>query len=571
MVRHYGSKLVEQALASEKVQAISIALVDDQQVIWSQGFGYADVLAKRPATGDTVYRVGSISKLFTDTAALQLVERGKLNLDEPVQRLLPGFSPKSWDGSGTEITSRMLMTHHSGLQRDSAKSFQSKTPERFTHLASNFTSYLAYPPGQLLSYSNIGLTVLGSVVEKLSGHPFEAQLKQEVLEPLGMTQSDFSTSASFTAGMAQSYDSAEVRPAVPLRDVPAGGLNSTVNDLSRFMQMIFAGGRSNGQQVLKAETVAEMFQPQNTNVKLDFDNTMGLGWFLQLPDKSRISGGGLLAEHGGAIDGYRSELMMLPGHKLGVVVLSNSASGAEAVNDIALEVLKLALEAKTGLHASGTPSDGARFVEHPLAPALIDQWVGNYATTMGYIRVYSKDGKSLQVDALGHTVMLREREDGLWGLSYKLMGIVPVSLGNLGTIGLSRQTVDGRELLIAHQGPRQALAGERIRALPVDGNSRQFAEQHLGHYEVTDAGDGKLEIHGVRFLEENGVLIAEVKVADSDQMARVAVKPVTGNLALALGPLADRGEVVEALSSNSGSVEVRALGLTFRKLVPPGP
>jgi CubicO group peptidase (beta-lactamase class C family) len=192
-VRRYGAELIERAIAQEKVQGISIALVDEQQVIWSQGFGYADAQAKRAATGDTIYRVGSISKLFTDTAALQLVERGRLNLDQPVQPLLAGFAPKSWDGTGTEITPRMLMTHHSGLQRDSAKSFQSKAPERFSHFVSKFNSHLAYPPGQILSYSNIGLTVLGSIVEKQSGRPFEDQLKQEVLEPIGMTHSDFST------------------------------------------------------------------------------------------------------------------------------------------------------------------------------------------------------------------------------------------------------------------------------------------------------------------------------------------------------------------------------------------
>jgi hypothetical protein len=98
---------------------------------------------------------------------------------------------------------------------------------------------------------------------------------------------------------------------------------------------------------------------------------------------------------------------------------------------------------------------------------------------------------------------------------------------------------------------------------------RRFVDEHLGQYDVTDAGEGKVEIRSVRFLEENGVLIAEVKTADSNQVARVVLKPVTANLALALGPLADRGEVVEALSSGGGAVEVRALGLTFRKRASP--
>lgn len=138
----YATELIERAIAKEQVPGISIALVDDQRVVWSQGFGYADVQAKQPATADTLYRVGSISKLFTDTAALQLAESGKLNLDEPVQRLLTGFAPRSWDGSSADITPRMLMTHHSGLQRDVAKSFQSRKPPRFTEITDHFDSYL---------------------------------------------------------------------------------------------------------------------------------------------------------------------------------------------------------------------------------------------------------------------------------------------------------------------------------------------------------------------------------------------------------------------------------------------
>ncbi|MFL5341292.1 MAG: serine hydrolase domain-containing protein, partial [Gemmataceae bacterium] len=109
-------KFIARELEQKRLPAISVALVDDQTVIWAKGFGFADAAKKVPATADTVYRVGSVSKLFTDLAIMKLVEEGKLKLDEPVTTYLPNFAPKN--PSGKAITLRQLMTHHSGLCRE---------------------------------------------------------------------------------------------------------------------------------------------------------------------------------------------------------------------------------------------------------------------------------------------------------------------------------------------------------------------------------------------------------------------------------------------------------------------
>jgi len=571
--RRHGTELIERAIAREKVQGISVALVDDQRVVWSQGFGYADAEAKKPATADTLYRVGSISKLFTDAVAMQLVESGKLNLDAPVQNVLPGFAPKSWDGTHVGITPRMLMTHHSGLQRDVAKSFQSERPPRFSEITDHFDSYLVYQPGQMLSYSNIGLSVLGSVVEKISGRPFEEQEQRALLDPLGMSNSSFDAAASPSPDMAKSYQGNKILPSIPLRDVPAGGLNSSVNDLSRFMAMVFANGQSGGHEVLTQASVSEMLRAQNEGVKIDLDTRVGLGWFLQSPDKARIRGGGWVAMHGGAIDGYRSNMTVLPEHKLGIVVLSNSSTAGESLQHIATQVLQVALEAKTGIRppdAKAAGSDeaagGPHFVGKPIKPDVIAQWVGDYTTRIGHVRIDSKDGKSLQAHALGHTFGLRERDDGRFGLSYKLMGLLPVNLGSLGTLGLSRRTLEGRDVLVIHEGPEEVLAGERLPAIEMSADLRQGFQQYIGKYEVANPGDGKVEVTGVRFLEDKGVFIAEVDVADDKKTLRIVLKPISPTRMMALGPLSDRGDMVEALPNQNGHIEVQAAGLTFRKV-----
>ena len=568
----YATRLVQRTIANDKVQGVSIALVVDQQVVWSQGFGYAEAETRQPATADTIYRVGSISKLFTDAAALQLAERGKLDLDEPIGRRLPGFTPRSWTGSSVAITPRMLMTHHSGLQRDVAKSFQSARPPRFTELTEHFDSYLSYDPGQILSYSNVGLTVLGTLVERVSGQPFEAQQRASLLEPLGMAHSAFDAAVSPSPDMAKSYQGKEPLAAIPLRDVPAGGLNSSVNDLGRFMRMLFADGRFDGRQILRPESIKEMFRPQNAAVPLDLDTRVGLGWFLQSPDKAQLAGGGWLAEHAAAIDGYRSSLVVLPEHKLGVVILASSTTANASIRRIALQVLSVALQARAGIRqpvektaeldeTAVTPA----FVDKPLESAILDRWVGDYTTSAGLVRITSDDRKSLQVEAFGVTARLRERIDGQFGLSYRLLSVIPIDLGTFGRLGFSRRTIDGRDVLVASNGPREALAGQRLPNAPLPADLRSQVERHLGEYEVVDQGDAKIEVDSVRLLQERERFIAEVGVTSPRQTIGVPLKPLNEAQTLALGVLADRGDMIETVPDPSGAIEVRAVGLTLRR------
>ena len=128
--RQYITWLIEQGMADADVTGLSIALVDDQQVVWAQGFGYADKQANIKATPDTVYHLGSIAKVFTATAAMQLAEQGKLNIDQPLQQILPEFSIKSRFGGVDKITPRNIMTHHSGLPGNWVRGMSERHPAR---------------------------------------------------------------------------------------------------------------------------------------------------------------------------------------------------------------------------------------------------------------------------------------------------------------------------------------------------------------------------------------------------------------------------------------------------------
>src|SRR5262249_34076443 len=160
------SEFINEQMREKDLPGISIALVDDQQIVWQKGFGYADPKAKKPADEKTIYRVGSVSKLFTDIAIMQLVEQGKLDLDAPVTRYIPEFQPRNT--SGKAITLRELMSHRSGLVRETpiGSYFDPNPPTLTKTIASLNNTPLVYPPDTRTKYSNAAIATVGYILER---------------------------------------------------------------------------------------------------------------------------------------------------------------------------------------------------------------------------------------------------------------------------------------------------------------------------------------------------------------------------------------------------------------------
>ena len=161
-------RFIGREVANKDLPALSIALVDDQTIVWARGFGLADPNRKIPATAETVYRVGSVSKLFTDIAIMQLVERGVLDLDAPVNHYLPDFKPAN--PSGKAITLRHLMAHRSGLVREPPVGhyFDPTHPSLAETVRSLNATELVYPPETRVKYSNAAIATAGYVLEYCS-------------------------------------------------------------------------------------------------------------------------------------------------------------------------------------------------------------------------------------------------------------------------------------------------------------------------------------------------------------------------------------------------------------------
>ena len=558
----YIKKLIQYEMNKNSVTGLSIALVDDQHIVWSGGFGYANQEQKIPATAETLYRVGSISKLFTDTAAMQLVEQGRLDIDQPLRKYLPEFSIKTNYTDTADITPRMLMTHHAGLPRDRLKGFMTLHPLPFTKLVEDIhEDYVVYPPNLIFSYSNLGIALLGHAIQNQSGMPFADYMQQSVLAPLGMTNSSFDTGVSTSALMAKGYLGTKPELDPPLRDVPAGGLNSSVTDMSHFISMIFAGGISVDHRILKAETINEMLRPQNMSVPLDFNFRVGLGWMLSTLGGSTIENAGIVAHHSGGTILFHSQMYLLPEHKLGVIVLSNSSTAGKVVDHIATETLSLALQTKTGIRQ---PEHSKILTDDkPLSAETVQDYVGDYTTLAGFAQIKAC-GKGICANVANHNFNLVRGNDGQFRLDYSLLGIFHINLGNLGEIGLTRRTVNGRDLLVARVGSQEMLVGQRMQALSNPYTWRKY----LGDYEITNLEDDYNFNDHIRLIEERGFLLIEMTPTNSKGgKRRIPLTPITDREGLLLGPLSDGGDTIRIVKEN-GEERVLFSGYMLKKIAP---
>ncbi len=191
------SKLIQSVVDSNGITGLSVALVDDQEMVWAEGFGFADKENGVRATPETVYGVASISKLFTATAIMQLAEIGKLDIDQPLQTYIPKFSINSRFTGSSPITPRNVMTHHSGLPSDLLNGLVATGDNEASLIESAFdelvqqidTAYVGNPPDTPFSYSNLGYGLLGHAVAQSSGQNLIEYVDEAVLRPLGMKSS----------------------------------------------------------------------------------------------------------------------------------------------------------------------------------------------------------------------------------------------------------------------------------------------------------------------------------------------------------------------------------------------
>jgi CubicO group peptidase (beta-lactamase class C family) len=345
---------LEAQRAYDLIPGVSAAIVHDQEVLWTGGFGLADVASDRPATSDTIYSICSISKLFTSVAVLRERDAGHLHLEDPVGKYLPWFRLRKTEGEG-DITIEGLLTHASGLPRESDSPYWSPPDFRFpTHeqIVETLSSQSALAaPETYYQYSNLGLTLAGELVAATSRMPYDRYVRENILAPLGLKDTTTEMpEAERGKRLATGYTALdrqgkrEPMPFFQARGIsPAAGYASTAEDLARFASWQFRLLKKGGSEVLKATTLREM---QRVHwVEPDFETLRGLGFRIDRRDKRTFVG------HEGSCPGYRTSLVLNPDEQVAIVFLANAqgvdvSDYVDALSDIVSPAVRAAVKEK---------------------------------------------------------------------------------------------------------------------------------------------------------------------------------------------------------------------------------
>ena len=336
----FSSRLAGDVRA-DNVGGITAGVVVGRDLVWAQGFGWADVRTRVPAGVNTIYRTGSISKSFTAVALLQLWERGFLSLEDPVRSVLPELEGLRSKPPGSEsVTFRHLASHTAGLIREPNLSGAASGPlEEWENkiLASIPATEFFTAPGETYRYSNIGFGILGYSLSRATGIPFMELVSSSILRPLGMGSTGFTVTAEMAEKLATGYANepdGSVDAEFPAREhtgrgykVPNGGIYSTVGDLGRFMAGVTGAASA---PLLGPESRALIRVPQTP---AGSSERYSLGFRLWEGE------GVTLVGHTGSVAGYSAFLAFEPDSQMGVVLLRNYNVGATNLAEAGMEVL----------------------------------------------------------------------------------------------------------------------------------------------------------------------------------------------------------------------------------------
>ena len=330
-------RTIEERRQRAGLMSVVVGVVHDQTLLLAAGFGCANLERRIGATPDTLYRIGSVTKVFEATALMQGRDAGRLRLDDPVDRSVPEVWFRGADGARQSPTWRQLASHTAGLPRD-VRPILGTVPDlfRFLERQAGITA-----PGSHYAYSNLGFLVLGQAVAALAGSTYHEYVRRHIFEPLGMASSTYDIEAADPGRLAIGYlrvsPTAEgwsgYRAGYQSPFPPSGTVLSSANDLSRFLMLQFRTGAAGGPQVLAPATIREMWRPvapTGTGAR-----SAALGWF------TTPLGPYTIVRKDGGQPGFTAFVQLVPERKLGVVALVNESPERVRASGTALDQLVL--------------------------------------------------------------------------------------------------------------------------------------------------------------------------------------------------------------------------------------
>jgi CubicO group peptidase (beta-lactamase class C family) len=389
---------VRKALVDTETPSISVALIDRDRVIWAEAFGVIDKATQTAPTPDTLYCIGSCSKMLATIATMILVERGQVQLDQPLLRYLPSFRMASPEY--TQVTVRMLLNHSSGFPgADYRGIFRSKPFAGYAEqvMAALATARLKHAPGEMSVYCNDGFTMVEPLIKAVTGKTFAQFVADEILTPLGMKRSTYALQTFAAGSYASAYDGATKLPQEFTLAYASGGLYTTPTEMARIARMFLNGGELDGVRILQAASLTEMARNQTLTQALQpvtMRDGYGLGW-------DGVLGGGLAAvgvtawHKNGGTSVYGSDFMVAPDEGLALMITGSSTDYKHGA--LAERILLQALAERRRIAAVPTPLPAIALPEAVPSAVQLTAIEGIYAQYLGLLRVQVAADQTLSI------------------------------------------------------------------------------------------------------------------------------------------------------------------------------
>ncbi len=500
-------------LKNFKVAGFAVAVVDRDKIIYSKGFGYSNYETKTPVTPNTLFAIGSCTKAFTAGLLGILNKDGKVDFDKPVREYLPDVKFYSTELNNT-ITLRDMMSHRTGLPRHDISWYF------FTsHNRDSLVQRIQYmEPSAMLrqrwQYNNFMFMLQGAVAEKLTGKSWEDNIRQQFFQPLGMTRSAVSLAdwlktddiaAGYTVTKDSSIDKLDYYDIAGMS--PAGSINSSVNDMAKWVTLWINGGKYMGKEILPPGYTAEAISsqmvvsgalPTRETPDVYFAN-YGFGWFLS------SYRGHYRVEHGGNIDGFSASTSFFPADSIGIVVLTNQDGSTvpSVVRNIVADKL-LGLKYVDWDTKTKTQADKDKQAGKEAAKTKVKDTATHYPAThplAGYTGTFENKGygrlqlqlvhDSLQALNTSHTIFFRHKNYDVFELvtknkaGFDTSDVLPArfEMDNDGKIArLSMEIQDGVKPIVFERVPE-------LRPVPKDS-----LKKYTGNYELAPGAVAKVYI-----------------------------------------------------------------------------
>lgn len=389
-------KVIQDELKETNTPGAAVAVISDGRVVFAKGFGVTSVETNAPVTTDTLFRLGSTTKMFTGAALVTLSEKGRIKLDEAVGKYAKGLPPKL-----AQVTSHQLISNTAGVGDFSAPTPSHDDAALATMVRSWKDDVMFGEPGKIYSYSSPGFWLAGYVVEEAGGKPYADVMNELIFQPLGMRRTTFRPLVAMTYPLALGHAAgsdgkpAIIRPAYDnVAQWPAGSIFSSANDLTRFVAALLSNGSLDGAQVI-SPTLFKSISGQHTLIPGETDAYYGYG-LLNFEDR-----GARMVMHGGFSRGYGSMIQMSPEHRFAVIVLTNKSGMTLAKTTEKARELVLPLK----------PAPAEKPKETlPLTAADLAGFAGKYVNGPQTWEIVAKDGRLFFKDAQAEYALTKTGE-----------------------------------------------------------------------------------------------------------------------------------------------------------------